>query len=58
LSGARRHTSSAYLTFVTLDEEGRPEVARPLLPETEDEKRRWREAERRREGRLRKLGKD
>jgi acyl-CoA hydrolase len=56
--GSRRHTSSAYLTFVSVDEEGRPVRVPPLLPETEDEKRRWREAERRRKERLRKLGKD
>lgn len=56
-TGERRHTSSAYLTFVALDDTRHPMIAPALLPESEDEKRRFREAERRRSARLVKLGK-
>ena len=53
LTGARAHTSSAYLVFVALDEKtGRPREVPGLIAETPDEKRRLREAEIRREARL------
>lgn len=48
----RRHTSTAYLTVVALDDEGRPCPAPPVLAESEDEQRRRREAELRRRNRL------
>jgi len=48
-----RHTSSAYLTFVALDEKGQPTPIPPVIPETDEEKRRFEEAGRRREYRLR-----
>ena len=51
-SGAIRHTSSAYLTFVALDDEGRPTPVPPVIPESPAERRRYEEAERRRERRL------
>jgi acyl-CoA hydrolase len=51
-TGHRLHTCSAYLTFVALDELGRPTVAPRVIPETEEEKRRYREAGERREYRL------
>ncbi|MGH9481906.1 MAG: acyl-CoA thioesterase [Terriglobales bacterium] len=51
-SGERRHTSSAYLTFVALDEHGQRLPVPPVLPETEAEKRRYEEAGKRREHRL------
>lgn len=44
LTGERRHTVSAYMTFVALDREGRPVVLPPLILETPDEIRRNREA--------------
>jgi acyl-CoA hydrolase len=47
-----RHAASAYLTYVALDERGRPREVPPLILETEDEKRRNREARARREVRL------
>ena len=53
ITGEIRHTASAYLTFVALDEEGRPLVVPPLILETEDEMRRNREAQARSEVRLR-----
>jgi len=51
-SGEIRHASTAYLTMVAVDEEGRPMPVPALLPETEDEVRRQREAEVRRKNRL------
>ncbi|MCW5980852.1 MAG: acyl-CoA thioesterase [Bryobacteraceae bacterium] len=51
-SGVVRHTSSAYLTFVALDSEGQPTPVGPVIPETEEEKRRYEEAGERRRYRL------
>jgi acyl-CoA hydrolase len=51
-SGERRHTSTAYLTMVAIDDEGRPAPAPPLLVESDTERRRQREAELRRSNRL------
>lgn len=51
-TGEVRHTASAYLTYVALDKAGRPMVLPPLILETEEEKRRNREAQARREARL------
>jgi acyl-CoA hydrolase len=52
LTGEVRHTASAYLTFVALDKAGRPNAVPQLIMETEEEKRRNREAFKRREIRL------
>ena len=52
LTGERRQTSTAYLTFVAVDGNGHPMDVPPLLLETEDEKREAQAAERRREARL------
>ena len=46
------HVASAYFVFVAIDEEGRPREVPPLVPETEDDLRRYREAEIRRAHRL------
>lgn len=43
----RRTTTKAYLTFVALDDLGRPVAVPELVPETEDEKRRFENAKRR-----------
>jgi len=51
-TGAVRHTSSAYLTFVALDATGQTVPIPPVIPETEDEKRRYEEAAQRRNYRL------
>jgi acyl-CoA hydrolase len=51
-SGEVRHTSTAYLTMVALDENGRPTPVPALVPESDDEMRRQREAELRRANRL------
>lgn len=44
LTGKIRHVASAYLTFVALDENLKPRSMPPLIFETENEKRRNREA--------------
>ena len=48
ITGYRRHTASAYLTFVALDSNGRPLPIPPLVLETDEEKRRNKEAKDRR----------
>ncbi|MHB9011991.1 MAG: acyl-CoA thioesterase [Ignavibacteriaceae bacterium] len=50
--GTRIHTNSAYLTFVSIDNDGKPVKAIQAIPETDDEKRRYEEALQRREARL------
>jgi len=52
LTGERRHTNSCYLTFVAIDDAGLPVPVPPVVPETEEEKRRYAEAEARRARRL------
>lgn len=42
-----RHVGTAYLTFVALDANGRPTRVRPLLAETDEDRRRMADAERR-----------
>ena len=51
-SGERHHTSTAYLTMVALDENGEPTPVPGVIAESENEKRRQREAETRRSNRL------
>ena len=51
-SGEVTHVSSAYLTFVALDKDRTRIEIEPVIPETEQEKRRYEEAIRRREYRL------
>jgi acyl-CoA hydrolase len=45
------HVASAYLTFVAVDGSGGRLVVAPVIPETEEQKRRYEGAGRRREGR-------
>jgi acyl-CoA hydrolase len=47
-----RHVSTAYLTMVALDDDGRPTPVPALGPETDAERRRQREAQVRRDNRL------
>ena len=51
-TGEVLHTSTAFLTMVALDDEGRPTGVPPVEPETPDETRRAREAQLRRDNRL------
>lgn len=46
-TGITRHTTTAYLTFVALDDIGRPIEICKLNPETEEEKRRFTQGEKR-----------
>ena len=52
IGGERRHTSSGYLVFVALDDEGKPRPVPRLVTKTPVERRRQREAKIRREMRL------
>ena len=53
LTGERKHTTTAYVTFVAIDEHTkRPKPVRPLLLKTAGEKRRFHEAAGRRKTRL------
>jgi acyl-CoA hydrolase len=53
LTGERKHTTTAYVTFVAIDENKRcPRLVPPLIVKTSDEKRRYREAAQRRKVRL------
>ncbi len=53
LTGAlSRRANNAYLTFVAIDNEGRPVPVPPIVPETEEEMRRYEEALMRRQLRL------
>jgi acyl-CoA hydrolase len=52
LTGERKHTSSAYVTFVAIDLKGEPHNVAPLILETDDDRRRHREAGERRRTRL------
>ncbi|HYT66885.1 MAG TPA: acyl-CoA thioesterase [Vicinamibacterales bacterium] len=52
LTGLRRMTSRAYLTFVSIDREGRRVAIPPLVLETDDERQKAAQAEQRRAERL------
>lgn len=53
ITGERIHTSTAYATFVALNEHGKPTPVPAIIPETQEEKRRYSEAIKRRETRMR-----
>jgi acyl-CoA hydrolase len=49
LTGERKHTTSAFVTFVAIDEHTRkPKQVPPLIVKTAEEKRRWKDAAKRR----------
>ena len=52
LTGEEQHTNSCYVTMVAVDAKGRPKPVSQLIPETPEEKRRYRQAEARRRERL------
>jgi len=52
LTGERKHTSTAYLTFVAVDAHRRPQAVAPLILETAADRRRYRQAGERRLARL------
>ncbi len=51
-TGEVRHTSSAYLTFVGIDDQGKRVALPQVIPESADELRRWQKAAERRQFRL------
>jgi acyl-CoA hydrolase len=52
VNGTRTHVATAYLTFVAIDEHGRPRPVAPVIPETPEELRRFHAASLRRASRL------
>jgi len=51
-------TNKAFITFVALDDDGKPTEVPPLILETEEERRVYKEAEKRREYRLKRREKE
>lgn len=49
-TGRKRHTNSCYFTMVCLDEKGRPKPVPRVIPESDEEKRRYHDGELRRKG--------
>jgi acyl-CoA hydrolase len=49
IADTRQHVSSAHLTFVAVDREGRRLPVAPVIPESDEERRRYDDAGRRRE---------
>ena len=54
-TGKRRHTASAYLTFVSLDSNGKPQKVNDIIPKSDNEKRRYNEGKERHMQRLERL---
>lgn len=52
VSGKKKQTGSAYLTFVAIDEFGRTVSVPPVIPVTDEESRRYQDAKIRRQHRL------
>jgi acyl-CoA hydrolase len=52
VTGERKHTTTAFLTFVALGSDGHPTPVPSLIVETAEERRRYREAWERRKSRL------
>lgn len=56
VTGKARHTGTCFLTYVALDRKGKPSPVPGMRLDTDDEKRRWSEAEIRRKIRLDLIG--
>jgi len=52
VTGEKQYTNTAYLTFVAIDDNGKPTPVAPIKPLTKEEKRRYADAAHRRELRL------
>jgi acyl-CoA hydrolase len=55
IQGKREHVASAHLTFVAIDNKGGRLAVAPVIPESEEQKRRYDDAGRRREARRAEL---
>lgn len=56
MTGEILHSNSAYLTFVSINRDTmKPQKVQPIVPETEEEKRRFEQALKRREQRLKEI---
>lgn len=53
-TGKKIHTNSCYVTMVAVNEKGKPTKAPKVIPQTAEEKSRYKEAEQRRKSRLKK----
>jgi acyl-CoA hydrolase len=51
-AGIRKHTTTAFLTFVAVDETGKPVPVPPVIAKSSEEKRRYKEAGARRDLRI------
>jgi acyl-CoA hydrolase len=49
ISDTAKHVASAYLTFVAIDKQGNRLRVAPVIPETDEQRRRYDDAGRRRE---------
>ena len=58
INGEQHQTSSAFLTYVAVNEDGQPTAVPPIVPRTAEEKRRYREALERRRHRLMQAGRE
>ncbi len=56
ITGVKLHTNTAYLVYVALDDQGKPVNVPPLIVETDEERRRQREALERQSRRLASRG--
>jgi len=56
ITGEVRHTGTCFLTYVGLDANRKPTPVPELKLETDEDKRRWAEAQERRRSRLREIG--
>lgn len=54
LTGERKTTSTAFLTFVAMDEHGKPTTVPPVLPETDEEQRLFATARERYDARMKR----
>ena len=56
ITGQVRHTGTCFLTYVGLDKNRKPAMLPGLKLETDEDKRRWDDAQARRKNRLREIG--
>ncbi len=56
IAGTTRHVASAYMTFVAVDSHGKQKTVPQVIPETDEEKRRYEDAGRRRDIRKWEMG--